>query len=123
MAVDGIYGFIGAKYVLAPGSKVMIGPIPGINAANIKYDSFGSSGVVEVSSFAQTISASAMGFSAISGGATCLSLAGPTFGNGYPIGYNEIFCANLQGSIYLYCTTETCTISIAYGRSQGFQGT
>lgn len=123
MAVEGIYAFVGARYVMAPGSKIQIGPISGVNAANIKYISFGSSGVVEVASSAQVISSTSSGFSAIVGSATCLSLAGPTFLNGYPISYNEIFCANLSGPAYLYCSTETCTIAISYGRSQGFEGT
>ena len=120
MAVDGIYGFLGQRYVMAPGTIIRIGNIPGANAANIKIDTAGGTlGTLEISGLTQQLG----GFTVMSGAATIVgSTLGPTFGNGYPVSINEIVGANLSGSVYLYCSGATTTVAVAWGRSQGFEG-
>lgn len=115
MSVESVYGFLGDRYVLPPGSITQVGPIEGANAIQLKLL---SGGTLEVGGYSLT--SAVIGFSAITGGATRLASVGQTFGVLYPISANEIFAGNFAGKIYLYASSATCTVAVNFGRSQGF---
>lgn len=112
-AGDGVYGILGQRYVIGPGSVVRIGNIPRANSASIKIE---TGGTLEISGLSFTTN---NGFTCISGTATIVNSAGPTFGNGYFVSANEIVSANLSGAVYLFVSGATTTVSVGYGRSEG----
>ncbi len=114
MSVEGVYGFIGNRYVLAAGAIVQVGPGEGINAVSIKLL---SGGTLEIGGFSMT---GVGGFSLIAGAADWTGSGGQTFGQCYPISANEIFSGNFSGKMFLYASGATCVVSMSFGRSQGF---
>jgi len=115
MSVESVYGFLGDRLVIGPGSVVQLGPIEGANAIQLKLL---SGGTLEVGGYSLTTRA--FGFTCIGGTATRLATVGQTFGVLYPISANEIFAGNYAGKIYLYASSATCTVAVNFGQSQGY---
>lgn len=91
-----IYGNIGERLVIAPGSVVGITTSPGQIAVQVKLL---SGGTLEI------------------GGATGVN--GNTFGSLYPISANEVISQNNSGKFYLWASSATCTVAILRGTSAG----
>lgn len=115
MSVESVYGFLGDRLVLAPGSVSVLGPIAGANALQLKLL---TGGTLEIGGYSLT--SNVYGFSAIVGSATRQATVGQTFGVLYPISANEIFAGNFTGKIYLYASSATCVVAVNLGQSQGF---
>ena len=114
MAREDVYGFIGDRYVLAPGAIAQVGPLEGMNAVSIKLL---EGGTLEIGGFSMIVSS---GFTVLAGSGSNLASVGQTFAKMYPLQANEIFSGNVSGKIFLYASSATCVAAIAIGRSQGY---
>lgn len=114
MSVESVYNFLGNRYVLAPGAVVRIGPHAGVNSFSVKLL---SGGTLELGGW--SITPSAAGFTVLAGAATWTTSIGQTFGFLYPLSSNEVFSGNFAGLMHLYASSATCTVSVAFGMSQG----
>lgn len=104
-----------ARFHLAAGSITKVGPFSGQLACNIKLI---SGGTLEIGGYSLTmLPLNPQGFTTLAGSATMIS--GQTFGNMYPLSANEIFSVNCAGEFFMYASSATCVVSIAFGKSQG----
>lgn len=113
MARDDVYGFLGNRYVMAPGSILQVGPGEGINAISVKML---TGGTLEIGG----MTSGYVGFTALAGSVTNSTSVGQTFGVLYPLSTNEIFSGNFAGKMFLYASGATCVVAITVGQSQGF---
>lgn len=114
MSVESVYGFLGGRYVMAPGSILQLGPSVGANALTIKLL---SGGTLEIGGLGAS---SAIGSTVLAGTVTDSASIGQTFGVLYPLSANEVYAGNFAGKMYLYASSATCVVAIEIGRSQGF---
>lgn len=115
-----IYGFIGNRYVLAPGAIAQIGPISGINSMSIKLLAGGTLEIGGLSLSLGAVGVAGIGFTTLVGSATNLTAAGATFGVCYAMSSNEVVSGNASGKVFLYASGATCTVTVLMGQSQGY---